>query len=155
MSGFEIAGLVLGGFPILLNILDYYERSFAPLDEWWHFRRHFVQFVDDISQQQMLFQQNLALLLDPVIDDNETFTSLLNDPGATAWEAANLSEILGKRLGLHRTRFLRVLTDMDKLMIKLRKLLGVKDDGSVRAVHISWPLLASSLTRVERLGSQW
>lgn len=137
MSGFEIAGLVLGGFPILLNILDYYERSFAPLDEWWNFRRRFVQFVDDVSQQQMLFQQNLALLLDPVIDDNETFTTLLNDPGTTTWQAANLNEVLGERLGLHRTRFLRVLTDMDEVMRKLRKLLGVKDDGSVCAVYIS------------------
>lgn len=83
MPEFKIASAILGGVPVLVNMLDYYEWSLSPFDEWWNFQRRFMEFVNDVRHQRMLFQQNLELLLDPVIDDNEKVCKSSRRP----WEA--------------------------------------------------------------------
>ena len=126
MSGIEVAGLVLGGFPILLNMLDYYKTCFQPLEEWWKFRREFVAFIDDISQQKMLFEQNLEALLAPIIDTDEEMTRLLQKPTPEAWKQRSLNDALVLRLSVHHERYFRLMERMLETIQKLYKLLGIQ-----------------------------
>lgn len=41
MSDFEISGVVLGAFPIVLSGLEKYREAFKPLRSWWKFQRTF------------------------------------------------------------------------------------------------------------------
>lgn len=79
MSGIEVAGLVLGSFPIILNCLDYYREGFEPLEEWWNFRTHFVAFIDDIRHQMMKYNENMIRLLDPIVANSDSLTTLVRD----------------------------------------------------------------------------
>lgn len=45
MSGFEIAGVVLGAFPIVMSGLERYRKAFEPLKSWWKFQRTFEVFI--------------------------------------------------------------------------------------------------------------
>ena len=127
MSGIEVAGLVFGGFPILLNCLEYYRKGFEPLEEWWDFKTQFVKFVDDIKHQMMLYDQNLKRLLDPIVTDNEEFQSITENPNHPRWKDGSLAGPLETRLSSELGRFLRIVERMNQVMEDLGRLLQVKD----------------------------
>ena len=132
MSGVEIAGLVLGGFPILLNCLDYYQRGFEPLEEWWNFRSQFIAFVDGMSHQMMKYHQNLIELLDPIVADSESLRQLIDNPNDPRWRDGSLALELEKRLASEHPRFLRIIDRMQEVIHDLKKLLQV-DEANVCA----------------------
>ncbi len=131
MSGIEIAGLVLGSFPILLNCLDYYREGFEPLEEWWSFRTSFIAFIDDIRHQMMRYHGNMTRLLDPIVTDNESLTTLVGDAKDPRWSDGSLTRPLEQRLASEHGRFLRIVQRMEEEIKGLRKLLGIKN-GEVR-----------------------
>lgn len=132
MSGFEIAGLVLGAFPILLKSLEHYREGFEPLEEWWNFRTHFIAFVDDIRHQMMRYNENLVRLLDPIIADTDELASLLRDSSLAdaRWHDGTFEGPLKQRLASECDRFLRILRRMQEVMEDLGKLLQI-DNGNV------------------------
>ncbi|KAI3543763.1 hypothetical protein CSPX01_06086 [Colletotrichum filicis] len=127
MSGFEIAGAVLGGFPILLNCIDYYHTALEPMDNWWHFRDYFIHFVDDIRHQRMKYHENLIRLLDPIIPDNESLITLIGDPTDVRWKDGSLEDHLKDRFPSELDRFLRTIERMHEVMLELYKILQIQD----------------------------
>ena len=131
MSGIEIAGLVLGSFPIILSCLEYYREGFEPLEEWWSFRTRFIAFVDDINHQMMRYNGNMTRLLDPIIADNDSLTSLVQNAKDPRWTDGSLTHLLKQHLTSEYGRFLRIMERMEEEIGGLKKLLGIKD-GEVR-----------------------
>jgi len=127
LTGIEVAGLVLGAFPILLNCLDYYREGFEPLEEWWNFRTHFIAFVDDVRHQMMRYNENMIRLLDPIITDNESLTKLVGNPRDPRWRDGSLDEPLEQHLASEHERFLRIVDRMNEVVEDLKKLLQIKD----------------------------
>ena len=41
MSGIEVAGLVLGAWPVVMEALEGYRETFRTLKSWWKFQRTF------------------------------------------------------------------------------------------------------------------
>jgi hypothetical protein len=126
MTGVEIVGFVLGGFPILLNCLDYYREGFEPLEEWWNFRTHFISFVDDIRHQMMRYNENMIRLLDPIISDSDSLTALVRNAKDPRWTDGSLCEALEQRLASEHERFLRIVERMENVVEYLKKLLQIK-----------------------------
>ena len=137
MSGIEIAGLVLGSFPILLNCLDYYREGFEPLEEWWDFRTSFIAFIDDIRHQMMRYNGNMVRLLDPIITDSNSLNFLLMDAYDPRWTDGSLDSLLEHRLAGEHGRFIRVIERMDEIMQSLKKLLQVENVRCVFTMSIS------------------
>lgn len=127
MSGIEVAGLVLGAFPILLNCLDYYRKGFEPLEEWFSFRTHFIAFVDNIRHQMMRYNKNMIQLLDPIISDNESLVRLVRDPTDSRWHDHSLDSLLEQSLSSELDRFFRIVGRMHEVMLDLNKLLQIED----------------------------
>ncbi|RSL97551.1 hypothetical protein CEP52_010848 [Fusarium oligoseptatum] len=126
MSGIEVAGLVLGAFPIILNCLDYYQKGFKPLEEWWNFRVHFIEFIDDVRHEMMKYNQNLICLLDPIIADNDRLLNLVNNPNDPFWQDKAFEVHLKERLSNQTDRVFSILQNMHSLMEKLNKLLQIE-----------------------------
>lgn len=127
MSGIEVAGLVLGAFPILLNCLDYYQKGFEPLEEWWNFRTNFIAFIDDISHQMMKYTENMFQLLDPIIADRESLIRLIEDPDDQRWHDAKLGELLKDRLASEYSRYFRTVDKIHRVICELQKLMKVQN----------------------------
>ncbi|CAD6582253.1 MAG: hypothetical protein ASARMPREDX12_000882 [Alectoria sarmentosa] len=134
MSGIEIAGLVLGSFPIILNCLDYYRKGFEPLEDWWNFRTHFIAFIDDISHQMMRYNGNMIRLLDPIVADSDSLTTLVGNANDPRWIDGSLAHLLEQRLASEHKRFLRIIQRMEEEIRELKRFLGIKD-GAVRWIR--------------------
>ncbi|KAK3308718.1 uncharacterized protein B0T15DRAFT_380319, partial [Chaetomium strumarium] len=130
MSGIEIAGIVLGSFPILLKCLNHYRDGFRPLEEWWDFRTHSVAFVDDIRHQMMRYNENLIRLLGPIAANMRDLHDLIRNPTDQRWHDGNLEVPLRQRLGSEYDRFFRIVERMREVVADLEVLLQI-DDGTV------------------------
>ncbi|KUI72164.1 hypothetical protein VM1G_07495 [Cytospora mali] len=127
MSGIDVAGLVLGAFPLILSSLDYYRKGLEPLEEWWNFRTHFIAFIDDVRHQMMRYRENMIRLLDPIIADNDSLKAMVEDPMDPRWSNKTLDKELDERLSSELDRFLRIVTRMHELTLDLYKLLQIED----------------------------
>lgn len=132
MSGVEVAGVVLGAFPILVNCLQYYRKGFEPLEEWWNFRTSFIKFIDDISHEMMKYNTNMERLLHPIIADNDSFRALMEDAKEPRWTDGSLEVLLEHRLASQYGRFLRIVDRMEEIVKSLMDFLQVNKDGDVR-----------------------
>lgn len=155
MSGIEVAGLVLGAFPIVLKWLDYYREGFEPLEEWFNFRTHFIAFIDDIRHQGMLYHQSIILLLDPIIPDPGSLNALIQNATDPRWSDGSLTDILKKRLvASELERFLRIVQRMEKEIRGLKKLLAIKG-GRVRIQQDSQHLPNHFVLSLLSLKAHW
>ena len=126
MSGVEIAGLVLGGFPLLVSALEHYREGFEPLKEWWMFRREFMSFIDDVGTQKIMFDNNLEKLLNPFIESDREMNDLLNSPKGPAWRQPALELKLKQRLLTSYDWYMKIITKMNTVIKELKLLLGIE-----------------------------
>lgn len=132
MSGIEIAGLVLGAFPLLLYALDNYRKGAEGLTEWWRIQRTFKKCHQDLSYHQILFEGNVERFLLPLVVDDDELRALMADPAGEGWEDAELETRLQQRLPKSYSLFLSILGDINDLVESLKKELGVSTKFQAR-----------------------
>lgn len=81
MSGFEIAGLVLGAFPIALEALKQYEVIKRKVKLWRRIQEEYVDCQDEISFQQLLFEDNIQDLLSTLEVDEQRIKDFILSRG--------------------------------------------------------------------------
>lgn len=136
MSGLEIAGLVLGAFPILLNVRDYYKRGRQPLDEFLHFENELVDLLDDIDHEKMVYEYTMNELLKSITCYRLDGNAMLHDIDHPNWKNPIIEEALRDRLSVQYDRFLRVIVRMQKTQRNLCKILGIENGEVVVEIHI-------------------
>ncbi|KAJ4205896.1 hypothetical protein NW759_014373 [Fusarium solani] len=80
MSGFEIAGIVLGGFPILYEAAKTAKSRYKDLKWWWRFETEFEDFISVVDREFISFSLNQEILLSPLDILNSERDILQNDP---------------------------------------------------------------------------
>ena len=90
MSGIEVAGLCLGAFPILVNLIQGYKEGCQPLGNWFRFRKTFFTLIQSIRYQETRWQNNVKILLLPLVEGDEELQQLLTEPGGAAWKDPDL-----------------------------------------------------------------
>jgi len=159
MSGVEIAGFVLGGFPLLISAAEHYKEGFEPLVrlffgelgdlgqpcwycqvlanctplqvKWKRFRTDFINFIDAVDIEKQLFDQVLERFLISANLPQEELQRFMKIPKYNGWQREDLVELLQSRLGSSYGAFLSTINAMNKLMGDLQTLLSLKN-GEVR-----------------------
>lgn len=98
MSGIEIAGLVLGAFPLLIFALESYRESSEVIGNWYRIQRPYRHSVRTIGIQEVQFERNLERFLLPLVVDDAEFKVLMEDPAGKGWEDPDLESRLRTRL---------------------------------------------------------
>lgn len=148
MSGFEIAGIVLGGFPILIEAAKPLSRYFQGAERWWHFKRGFMTLISTIEDESVAYSQNLELLLTPVDIDPEAKASLQEDSRSKLWHDPEIQAKLRNRIKIqYMPWFLRQLLEMRETLDELRGILPITKNGEVRAIlrFQSYPVVRCTL----------
>lgn len=130
MSGIEIAGLVLGGFPLLISALERYQEGAEILDIWWNFKRAYKKCMRDLKYYKLDFEQILEQCLLPLIVDDEELKTLISNPGGDGWGNPDLEERLKGRLPKSYDLYLEYIKEINEVIEKLKEELGVDKDHS-------------------------
>ncbi|KAL5415698.1 hypothetical protein PMIN06_002302 [Paraphaeosphaeria minitans] len=140
MSGVEVAGLVLGAFPLIITALEHYRDGFEPLHEWWTFESEFVNFIEEVKTQQDRFDNNLERLLSPFKFSDTQMNALLSQQSPEAWKGQDLQSGLMERLGRSYDSYMAICRKMNKTLRHLEKLVGIRDGASLYVAASKWNL---------------
>ncbi|KAL2678390.1 hypothetical protein Neosp_009136 [[Neocosmospora] mangrovei] len=124
MSGFEIAGIVLGGFPILYEAAKTAKSRYKDLKWWWRFETEFEDFISVVDREFISFSLNQEILLSPLDILNSERDVLQNDPNTLLWHDPRIQAQLRKRLGSrYYPWYMEQLHDINNAISKLLDLL--------------------------------
>jgi hypothetical protein len=151
MSGVEIAGLILGAFPLLIHALEHYGKGAKVLTDWWRIQRAYTKCKQDLEYHKILFEDSVEQFLLPLVVDDDELKSLVDDPAGEAWEDEELEERLKERLPKSYTVFLNIMKDINELMETLKKELGVHNPQFVAKVNEHGQLLKNQATHKDLL----
>lgn len=130
MSGFEIAGIVLGAFPILYDTAKDLGTVLKKTKSWWQFETSFENFVSAIATQEIAYTQVLKRLLDPLDITDDEYESLLRDPRSGLWYEHHIQGELRQRLPQNEyTWFMWNLSELNEALMGLQKLLPLNKVG--------------------------
>lgn len=82
MSGIEVAGLLLGVFPLIIAGLDYWRDIAKVGGFYWRIRKEYSKCLRDVQYHQLLYKRNLGELLLPIMNnDADEVARLVAEPG--------------------------------------------------------------------------
>ncbi|KAF2498690.1 hypothetical protein BU16DRAFT_615708 [Lophium mytilinum] len=130
MSGVEIAGLILGSFPLIISALEHYGEGLETMQEWVRFRTDFNGFLNDFIRQQIFFRQHIEDLLSTVVDSDYHMGCMLDDPDDPQWKNSDLEGKLKRRLPGKQEyeSYMITVPAILGILEKIRKKLSITDD---------------------------
>ena len=134
MSGFEIAGVILGLFPIVCDTAKDLRGVFRDAQSWWRFERDFEDFILEIEKQQIAYSQILEILFDPLHQLSLTEREALeSNPSSPLWFDLHIQRVLKDRIQpRYMGWFMRQLGDVNDALTELISLLPIE---KVKALH--------------------
>ncbi|KAF2818116.1 hypothetical protein CC86DRAFT_337510 [Ophiobolus disseminans] len=121
MSGLEVAGVVLGAFPLLISGIEHWRGVAKVGGFYWRIRKEYTKCQRDIQFHEILFKNNLRELLLPLIPDADEVAQLIADPGGQRWGDMALQERLECRLHESYQSYQDTITEMNEIAEELKK----------------------------------
>jgi hypothetical protein len=129
MSGLEVAGVVLGAFPLIISGLEHWRDMAKVSGFFWRIRKEYTKCRSDVKYQNIMFQRNMKELLLPMVAEAE-IDELLNDPVGAKWTNNRaLQDQLEGRLQESYGVYTGVIEHMKEIIDALRKELCFDDAG--------------------------
>lgn len=131
MSGIEVAGLVLGAFPLIISCLEHWHKAAKVGGFFWRVRKEYEICLHDAQFNEILYRKNLEELLLPIMTDEIEMAHLIGDPGGIGWSDPALRDRLEARLQKSYGLYMGILGEMNETAKELRKHLSL-DDSDVQ-----------------------
>lgn len=125
MSGLEIAGVLLGSFPLIISGLEHWRDVAKVGGFFWRIRKEYNTCRREVRFYEILYKRNLKDLLLPIADDAVEVTCLISDPGGKGWSSKALQERLKGRLQESYDLYMEIIQEMNETAEELRKELAV------------------------------
>jgi hypothetical protein len=129
MSGIEIAGLVLGAFPLLIYALEKNRQGAEGVSDWWRIQRTHKKCHQELRYHQNLYEGNVERFLLPLVVDDGELAALMSDPAGDRWEDPELEVRLQQRLPKSYKLFLDTIGDINDLIESLKKEFGLNSSS--------------------------
>lgn len=107
MSGFEIAGVVLGSLPVLFNSALVVQKGLQNTIDWIRFNRKFEDFVTRVEIEEISYRQVLKLLLDKTPIPQHEFNVLISNSRSDLWKDAYIIKAIESRFDEAEKAFVR------------------------------------------------
>lgn len=121
MSGLEIAGVLLGAFPLIISGLENWRDMAKVGGFFWRVRKEYTTCLREVQFYEILYKRNLKDLLLPIVDDAAEVTQLVDDPGGKGWSNKTLQERLEARLQESYELYMDLIHEMNELADELKK----------------------------------
>ena len=130
MSGFEVAGIVLGALPIIVSGLKFYLHGASTIREWRRYKRPLQQLVTELETSHVIFQNVLEKLLLGIAADDQ-IDNMIKDPFGPAWKQPAIHHKVREKLWRNPQVFEDTVQDMGAAVAEMRESLQIDVDGKV------------------------
>lgn len=131
MSGLEVAGVVLGAFPLIVSGLEHWRDVAKVGGFFWRVRKEYTKCQRDVQFYEIVYRRNLKELLLPIVLDADQVGVLVADPNGEGWSSEVLQERLEERLQESYRVYKETITEMNEVAEELKKELSF-DKSSVQ-----------------------
>ena len=136
MSGFEVAGLVLGAFPIAIGALNKYREVATRLGLFFQIRLEYKKALDNLEFQQLAYTRHLKQLILPLVVDDDKIGALLKDPGGPSWKEQAVADLLEKRLQDSFPLYMKCINGLQQVMEGLNHHLAVDTEVVQNKINV-------------------
>ena len=124
MSGLEIAGVLLGAFPLIISGLEHWRDVAKVGGFFWRVRKEYSSCHSDVQFYEIVYKRNLKELLLPIVNDADEVARLIADPGGKDWANKALQDRLEGRLQESYAVYMDIIGDMNEAADEISKELG-------------------------------
>lgn len=98
MSGVEVAGLILGAIPLIIEGFKRSQIAFAAFDTYRHYPKELTKLNAKISAQKTVFRNNCINLLSTITNDRPKVDAMLTEISHAAWQDAAMYNTLATQV---------------------------------------------------------
>lgn len=130
MSGFEVAGVVLGSLPLIISAMEHYAEGIAAAKRFWKYKSEMRSLIMHIKTEKTIFTNTLEQLLTGIVRI-EHMDELLANPGGKKWHDSEVDKVLKERLRSSYPAYFENVRGMDMALKQIMKKLALDEDGKV------------------------
>ena len=125
MSGFEVVGVILGAYPLIIGALDVYRATRGG--------KGAISLARQLKTEEIIFKEFVYHLVAPNVSDNDLVRYKLSGPLDLAlWRNGLLQNDMRSRLGTAKAdNLIAILEEIEELLSSLGKELSPSDHGVV------------------------
>ncbi|KIY01605.1 uncharacterized protein Z520_03157 [Fonsecaea multimorphosa CBS 102226] len=127
MSGFEIAGIVLGALPIVVSLIGEYREGVGTIKilvSTRRYQREVRRYQDGLSTETTIFQNNLERVLLQIVHDEEDIATLLQNPDGDLWKRSEYDAALQKMMKTSYGAYMVTMSELSDMLKNLKEKLG-------------------------------
>ncbi|KAF4440844.1 hypothetical protein FACUT_3162 [Fusarium acutatum] len=128
MSGFEIAGIVLGSIPLLISAIEYYSDSLDRATAFFKWKDGLNSALREFWYQHSSFELTLRNILKDVASPSE-IEEMIGDSHHELWKSRDLSQALQEMLKFAYRPYISTIKDMHVCMKRLASHLDIDRDA--------------------------
>ncbi|PNP79395.1 hypothetical protein FNYG_07230 [Fusarium nygamai] len=128
MSGFEIAGIVLGSIPLLISAIEHYSDSLDRATTFFKWKDGLNSALREFWYQHSSFELTLRNILKDVASPSE-IEEMIGDPHHELWKSRDLSQALQEMLKFAYRPYISTIKDMHGCMKRLAGHLDIDRDA--------------------------
>lgn len=130
-TGIEVAGLVLGALPILLEGLKFYSEGVDTAIRFWKYREGVKGLISELAAEQTIYQNSIEIIIHGVVDARDV-AEFLTRPGGELWQKPDFEERLRKRLETSFDSYLNTVSRMKIVVDAFKGKLKLDNKGKVQ-----------------------
>lgn len=130
MSGFEVAGIVLGSIPIVVSALEFYVKGVGTMGRWRRFTLELETLILKLETEEAKLQNVYEKLLRDIVSDDQ-IEPMLKDPFGLLWREPGTVARIRRKLWRHPKLFEENVRRMNEAMEEMKQKLNIGPDGKV------------------------
>lgn len=144
MSGFEVAGVVVGAVPLIVIALERYQKLGRMRDAFRKRSLHLDRMIRALKWQQRLIHSDVKIVLrNAGLDEETTSQHERLDRLQDLFEREDVQDAVRDFLGDKHDAYLEVMQDFQRTLLEIAKSIkGFQEDSWVRAEQRSRNILA-------------
>jgi hypothetical protein len=99
MSGIEVAGLVLGAIPLIVECFESSQKAFRAFDTCRHYPKELTKLDAKIGAQKTVFRNTCINLLSTITNDRPKVNAMLSRSSHAGWQDEELQSTFANQLG--------------------------------------------------------
>lgn len=144
MSGFEVAGIVLAAFPLVVNLAEGYIHGVYTIQGWTRYRSQLMHLRQLLATEQTRFLNTCDSLFRACTHATTSEIEALLagvDPGGAEW--FKYQESLRGMLGRSYEPYIATITDMNDALEEMKEILSRHKVGNFFSLSYLWACIVT------------
>ncbi|KAK1983526.1 hypothetical protein LZ30DRAFT_821649 [Colletotrichum cereale] len=127
MSGFEVAGVVLGSIPLIISALEHYQQGKQVISIWRNYDQERRSLIRNLKTERVRLQNVWERLLIGLVPSNQ-IERMISEPFGPSWHEEYVQRKIKDRLWTSSAVFEEIMGDMEAAIRDMMRLLHLDPD---------------------------